>query len=55
MWGSAPEWVGEDYIRLEDEGNTIVVRQCAKHMFSGASAVQFIVGDYVGDRPPPGH
>lgn len=41
--------------RLEDEGNTIVSRQCCKHFASGRTAVQYLVGDWLGLHPPPGH
>jgi hypothetical protein len=55
MWGGQADFVTEDYIRLEDEGNTVVVRQCVKHLASGRKGVQYVVGDYTGDKPPPGH
>jgi hypothetical protein len=47
--------VTEEYSRLEDEGNTIVSRQCCKHYASGKTAAQYLVGDWVGLTPPPGH
>lgn len=37
-------WVGEDYIRLEDGGNTCVTRQCARCVKSGKAATQYLVG-----------
>jgi hypothetical protein len=55
MFSSEPEYVCEEYSRLEDEGNTIVSRQCGKHFASGRTAVQYLVGDWVGLEPPPGH
>jgi hypothetical protein len=56
LWGDAVEWVCEEYSRLEDdEGNTIISRQCCKHMASGKTATQYLVGDWAGDTPPPGH
>lgn len=41
--------------RLEDEGNVIVSRQCCKHYGNGKIAVQYLVGDWIGEVPPPGH
>jgi hypothetical protein len=55
LWGGEPEYVMEEYSRLEDEGNVIVSRQCCKHYASGRAAVQFLVGDWLGEEPPAGH
>jgi hypothetical protein len=55
MWGDASEYVCEEYSRLEDEGNTIISRQCCKHMASGKTATQYLIGEWAGDSPPPGH
>jgi len=54
LWGGDPEYVMEEYSRLEDEGNTIVSRQCCTHLGSGRVAVQYLVGDWMAE-PPPGH
>ncbi|KAI8468804.1 MAG: hypothetical protein J3K34DRAFT_425963 [Monoraphidium minutum] len=54
LWGDAAEYVTEEYSRLEDEGNTIISRQCCKHLASGRTAVQYLVGDWKGADPPPG-
>lgn len=54
-WGGDVEFVTEDYIRLDDEGNLNVTRQCLKHIASGRTGSQYVVGFYAGDKPPPGH
>lgn len=54
-WSGSVEFVTEDYIRLEDEGNANVTRQCIKHLESGREASQYVVGFYAGLTPPPGH
>ena len=41
-------------MRLEDEGNVCITRQTIR-MASGASATQYVVGNYAGTKPPPGH
>jgi hypothetical protein len=55
LWGEEPEFVCEEYSRLEDGGRVIVSRQACADLSSGASAVQWLVGRYAGERPPPGH
>ena len=53
-WGGEDDFVTEDYVRLEDEGNVCITRQTIR-MADGRSASQFIVGNYAGTKPPPGH
>jgi hypothetical protein len=55
LWSSEPDFVMEEYNRLDDEGNTIVTRQCCRHYASGRTAVQYLVGEWAGDTPLPGH
>lgn len=55
VWSNEPEYVTEEYNRLEDEGNTIVARQCCKHYATGKTATQYLVGDWQGYDPPAGH
>jgi hypothetical protein len=39
------EWIGEDYMRLEDNGNTIITRQLCKNMEDNTVVGgQFLVG-----------
>ncbi len=38
------EWLAEDHMRMEEEGNILISRQCAKHVASGKTAVQYLVG-----------
>jgi len=44
LFGDEVEWTGEDYLALEDEGQTIVVRQCAINHRTGESQTQYLVG-----------
>lgn len=55
MFSKAIEWIGEDYIRLEDNGETIVTRQLCKIMADDSVGVQFLVGRKVGSHPPKRH
>ncbi|KAI8466165.1 MAG: hypothetical protein J3K34DRAFT_434697 [Monoraphidium minutum] len=45
----------EDYIRMEDEGNAVVLRQCVTHLASGRAGVQYMIGAWGGERGPPGY
>jgi hypothetical protein len=55
VFSSEPEWVCEEYSRLEDGGRRIVSLQRCKHFPSGRAAEQYLVGSYHGPEPPPGH
>lgn len=55
MWSNEPEYVCEEYSHLEDNGTTIVSRQCCKHFATGKVAEQHLVGTWAGAIPPPGH
>lgn len=52
MFSKTIEWVGEDYIRLEDGGATIVTRQLCKMHTNGSVGTQFLIGRKVGPTPP---
>lgn len=55
-WGEGQtDFVTEDYIRLEDEGNVCVTRQTIRVYATGATGTQYVVGRYAGLKPPPGH
>ena len=54
MWGGAADFVTEEYMRLEDQGNVIVSRQMCKHLASGKMARQYLIGNWM-KKPPPGH
>eukprot|EP00878_Enallax_costatus_P001423 GHUV01001573.1.p1 GENE.GHUV01001573.1~~GHUV01001573.1.p1 ORF type:complete len:362 (+),score=102.12 GHUV01001573.1:561-1646(+) len=52
MFSSKMEWATEDYIRLEDNGETIVDRQVCKLMANGSVASQYLIGRKAGTAPP---
>jgi hypothetical protein len=52
MFSRAVEWIGEDYIRLEDSGETIVTRQMCKIMADNSVGSQFLIGRRIGVSPP---
>ncbi|KAF6263068.1 hypothetical protein COO60DRAFT_1699000 [Scenedesmus sp. NREL 46B-D3] len=52
MFSKAIEWVGEDYTRLEDNGETIVTRQLCKIHADNSVGTQFLVGRKLGTQPP---
>eukprot|EP00775_Hariotina_reticulata_P004909 gene4909-5153_t len=49
------EWVGEDYMRLEDNGATIVCRQLCKLSADSSVSHQFLVGVRKGTAMPAPH
>ena len=51
LWGDTAEYVTEEYSRLEDEGNVIVSRQMCKHLASGKTARQYLIGNWMQDPP----
>lgn len=52
LFSKKVEWVGEDYSRLEDGGQTIITRQLC-HMYSdGSTCSQYLVGRKLGPSPP---
>lgn len=55
MFSKAIEWIGEDYIRLEDNGETIVTRQLCKIMADNSVGTQFLIGRKIGTSPPKRH
>lgn len=55
MFSKAIEWIGEDYIRLEDNGETIVTRQLCKMMHANTVESQFLIGRKIGLAPPGKH
>jgi hypothetical protein len=57
VFSRAIEWTGEDYMRLEDNGTTIITRQTYKDLSapSGQTGVQFLVGKRSGDDDPRKH
>lgn len=52
MFSKTIEWVGEDYTRLEDNGETIVTRQLCKMHHDDSVGTQFLVGRKIGTQPP---
>lgn len=54
LWGK-DDFVCEDYLHMEDEGNIVVLRQCVRHVASGRTGVQYMVGVWGGNRAPPGY
>jgi hypothetical protein len=52
MFSKTIEWVGEDYTRLEDNGETIVTRQLCKMHHDNSVGTQFLVGRKIGTQPP---
>ncbi|KAF8062064.1 hypothetical protein HT031_004324 [Scenedesmus sp. PABB004] len=52
VFSKAIEWIGEDYIRLEDGGETIVTRQLCKLFSDNSTCSQFLIGRKIGDAPP---
>jgi len=50
MRGEQPDVIMEDYMRLEDEGNTIVMRMCVKNGATGQTVTQYMVADYHGTK-----
>lgn len=54
MWGSDFDIITEEYMRLEDDGQVIVARQCCLDIKSGKRAVQYLVGKRY-EVPPKGH
>ena len=55
LFATEPDFVTEEYSRLEDGGAVIVSRQCCRHYASGRTATQYLVGEWAGEAPPPGH
>eukprot|EP00878_Enallax_costatus_P000460 GHUV01000552.1.p1 GENE.GHUV01000552.1~~GHUV01000552.1.p1 ORF type:complete len:402 (+),score=80.93 GHUV01000552.1:142-1347(+) len=55
IFSRAVEWIGEDYIRLEDNGETIVTRQMCKIMADNSIGNQFLIGRKCGKSPPKRH
>eukprot|EP00878_Enallax_costatus_P036011 GHUV01040284.1.p2 GENE.GHUV01040284.1~~GHUV01040284.1.p2 ORF type:complete len:147 (+),score=33.50 GHUV01040284.1:337-777(+) len=52
MFSNKIEWVNEDYIRLEDNGETIVTRQICKVMADNSVQSQYMVARKAGTAPP---
>ena len=48
MFSNKVEWIAEDYIRLEDDGKTIVVRLTCRSPVNGKFDHFYIVGCYQG-------
>lgn len=46
------EWIGEDYMRLEDNGETIITRQLCKHLLDNTMMGQYLVGRKRGTSAP---
>lgn len=54
VWSDKVEAIAEDFITLENDGKTMVDKQCLIEMHHQQRAHQYIVGDYL-PAPPPGH
>lgn len=54
MFGGDYDLIMEEYMRLEDEGQVLVARQCCLDPKSGKRAVQYLVGRRM-EVPPKGH
>lgn len=55
VFSNTVEWIGEDYMRLEDNGKTIITRQMCKDIPTGNTTGQYLVGRYAGDDDPRKH
>lgn len=45
------EWINEDYLRLEDNGETVVTRQVCKVMADNSVQSQILIGRKAGTAP----
>jgi hypothetical protein len=43
VFSSKPDWMAEDYMRLEEGGRTIVAQMCGKDCKTGVSARMYMV------------
>jgi hypothetical protein len=55
LFSSQPDYVCEDYLRLEEGGRAVVTRQCCTQVATGRTAVQVQVAEWMGLEPPVGH
>lgn len=54
MFGNDVDLITEEYMRLEEDGQVLVARQCCLDVKSGKRAVQYLVGRRY-ETPPKGH
>jgi hypothetical protein len=53
MFSNKVEWIAEDYMRLEDDGKTIVVRLTCRSPINGKFDHFYIIGCYQGPTDKP--
>lgn len=53
MFSNEVDIITEEYMRLEEDGQVLVARQCCLDVKSGKRAVQYLVGRH-WDKPPKG-
>eukprot|EP00879_Flechtneria_rotunda_P014046 GHRR01014674.1.p1 GENE.GHRR01014674.1~~GHRR01014674.1.p1 ORF type:complete len:125 (+),score=16.62 GHRR01014674.1:2-376(+) len=53
LFSNDVDLIYEEYMRLEEDGQVLVGRQCALEVKTGTKAIQFLVGRRL-DKPPKG-
>lgn len=56
VFSKTVDWICEDYMRVEDNGNVMICRQYSKYMPDNSTCSQYLIGRKLGPTPPPkGH
>lgn len=52
LFSSKVDWICEDYMRVEDNGNVIITQQWSRCITDNTTASQYLVGRKAGTHPP---